>query len=130
VPDDCPRVVVVDDSTDVRVLVAAVLDHDGFHVVADVSTAEEALIAVDIYAPEIVLVDQRLESELGTDLLAQLRRSSDAVLVLLTAHVSESVRSTARECGADAIVDKAETMRLPDRLRELLAAREELAPIA
>lgn len=107
------RVVVIDDSADVRALVAAVLECSGFDVVAEVASAEAGEIAVDVLRPDVIVCDQQLGGELGTDLVANLRPQTDAVILVLTAHTDTMVRAAARRGGADAVVDKADTIRLP-----------------
>lgn len=114
-----PRVVVIDDSADVRALVAAVLECSGFDVVAEVATAEAGEIAVGVLRPDVIVCDQHLGADLGTDLVANLRPQTDAVIVVLTAHADTMVRAAARRGGADAVVDKAHTIRLPGIIAEL-----------
>ena len=85
------RVLVVDDEPEIRAVLRAYLEHDGF-VVAEAGTGAEALrrtLATDGSAPDVVLLDIGLPDLDGLEVLRTIRRSSDVYVVLVTARADE-----------------------------------------
>lgn len=66
------RVLLVDDHAAFRAAAQALLQAEGFDVVADVGTAIEALKAVRRHHPDVVLLDVRLPDEDGITLAGHL----------------------------------------------------------
>ncbi len=105
---------VVDDEPRVREVVTAYLEREGFRVdhVDSVEAARELLTATE---PDLVILDVMLPAESGLDLLADLRRSGDTPVILLTSRSEETDRILGLELGADDYVTK------PFSPRELVA---------
>lgn len=80
------RVLVVDDDPDVTEYFASFLGDNGY-LVASASNAAEAVIAVDTFTPDAVLIDVMMPGRSGLDLLVKLRRHprwSDLPIVMIT----------------------------------------------
>jgi len=95
-----PRVLVVDDDDEVRVLVARSLGADGF----DVDQARDAAAARAVMArtpPDLVVLDVMMPAEDGLELLTQLRLSSDVPVLMLTGRGDEHDRILGLKLGAD-----------------------------
>jgi len=99
------RVLVVDDEPKIRTLVRRYLESDGF-TVREAGTGEEALAAVAAWAPDVVILDVRLPGMDGFAVLAELRRRSEAYVLMLTARAEEVDTLLGLSLGADDYVTK------------------------
>jgi DNA-binding NarL/FixJ family response regulator len=92
----------------------------GFHALAEASSGDEAVAVVGELHPELVLLDVRMP---GMDGIATARRIKadhpSTVVVLISIEDIAGVPSTARTCGAAALVRKQDFG--PALLRELWA---------
>jgi len=101
-------VLVVDDEPEIRAVLRAYLEHDGF-VVAEAGTGAEALrrtLATDGTAPDVVLLDIGLPDLDGLEVLRTIRRSCDVYVVLVTARADEVDTLVGLGAGADDYVAK------------------------
>lgn len=95
-------------------MVANYLRRDGYRV----ETAVDGVTArrqLDEFKPDLVVLDVMLPSLSGFEVLAQIRRTSDLPVILLTARAEEADRVAGLELGADDYVVK------PFSPRELVA---------
>jgi len=99
------RVLVVDDEPKIRTLVRRYLESDGF-TVREAETGEDALAAVAAWAPDVVVLDVRLPGMDGFAVLAELRRRSEAYVLMLTARAEEVDTLLGLSLGADDYVTK------------------------
>ncbi|MGI9586035.1 MAG: response regulator transcription factor [Acidimicrobiia bacterium] len=112
---DAPAtVLVVDDEPMVREVVSAYLDREGF-VTIEAEDGASALEAVESESPDLIVLDVMLPKLDGYSVLAELRKSTDVPVILLTARTEEVDRVLGLELGADDYVVK------PFSPRELLA---------
>ncbi|MCK4412058.1 MAG: sigma-54-dependent Fis family transcriptional regulator [Candidatus Eisenbacteria sp.] len=94
------RILVVDDESLMRGFLEEALRRRG-HVVAAVSSAEEALIQLPEFAPDLALLDVRLGGMDGIDLLARIRERMPACgCVMMTAHGTVATAVQAMKRGA------------------------------
>src|SRR4051794_7883435 len=77
------RVVIVDDQPVFRQAARELLEIRGYAVVAEASCGAEALAAVELLAPDAVLLDVQLGDESGHDVARALGRLDPAPAVLL-----------------------------------------------
>jgi len=116
------RVVLIDDDDQFRELAAGELEYLGF----DVETyfSGQALFDARGAAPEadVIVLDWKLNAELGPDLVAQLRKAGIAEpVVFFTGLPTTTYESAALDCGAVDFVDKARGMPiLAKRLRRIV----------
>ena len=109
-----PRVLVVDDDASIRSTVADHLMTNGF----DVVEAPDGMHGLQRFRsshPDVVLSDLAMPLSDGFTLIEQIRRSSDAPIIVLSVRGGESDKVRALEMGADDFVVK------PFSLAELLA---------
>src|SRR3954447_4516631 len=89
------RVVIADDSPLLREGIASFVRGEGIDVVAEASTADELLAAVDIHEPDLAIVDIRMpptETDEGIQAAHEIRlRHPDMGVVLLSQHVEVGV---------------------------------------
>jgi two-component system KDP operon response regulator KdpE len=86
----------------------------GYEVVTATS-AEQALAAAGLHPPEAIVLDLLLPDGRGTDVARELRRWTDAPIILVSAVGEEAEKIAALDAGADDYVTK------PFAIGELLA---------
>ena len=101
------RVLVVDDEPQIRAVLRAYLETEGF-AVTDAATGADALrLTMDASdPPDLVLLDIGLPDLDGLDVLTTLRRQSDVYVILVTARAEEVDRIVGLSVGADDYVTK------------------------
>jgi two-component system phosphate regulon response regulator PhoB len=110
------RVLVVEDESDIRDLLRYNLTATGYQV-CTAETGAQALEAVDVFRPDVVLLDLMLPDLPGIEICRRIRANSNDVnpaIIILTAKGEEIDRVVGFEVGADDYVVK------PFSLRELL----------
>ncbi|NIM95403.1 MAG: response regulator [Anaerolineales bacterium] len=109
-----PKILVVDDEQSILDLVTAYLENEGY----EYRTAKDGrsgLKVARVYKPDIVVLDIMLPEMDGLELLSQLRRESDAYVIMLTARAEETDKIVGLSVGADDYLTK------PFSPRELVA---------
>ena len=114
------RLLVVDDHEVVRQGLAALLNRrEAFQVVAEAGTVEEALLAVDRFAPDLVIMDVRLPDGSGIEACREIRAEHPGIrVVMLTSYPDEEAVLSAIVAGASGYLLK------QVRARDLVAALE------
>ncbi len=117
------RILVVDDSEDVRPMLVQLLEREpGWHVVGEAANGEEAIERAEQLELDLVLLDMAMPVMDGLTALPHLReRLPRATIVVLTAFPREQVWDDARARGADGCLEKtAVVRRLRAQLLEIL----------
>ena len=109
-----PRILVIDDETQIRRFLRVALTSHGY-VVKDVGTGKEGLDAVVMFSPDLVILDLGLPDIDGLDVVRQLRGWSKVPVIILSVKEQETDKITALDSGADDYVTK------PFAMGELLA---------
>lgn len=110
-----PRILAVDDEENIRDLVKAYLEREGY-AVSLAEDGEGALLMAGEIKPHIVILDLMLPGIDGLDVCRELRqKSDDTYILMLTARAEESDRVLGLTEGADDYLVK------PFRPRELVA---------
>jgi CheY-like chemotaxis protein len=122
---EAKRVVLVDDSDEVRRVTELMLMASGWDVVAAVNSATAGIAAVKSTKPDVVVTDLQMPGVSGFDLIRALRfdpRTSPIPIVLLTA--------TSEVAQADlSVFERVKLLHKPASMSELKAAIQEvLAP--
>ena len=99
------RILVVDDESGIRDLVASYLRNEGFDV-AEAVDGEDALTQFGRHPHDLVVLDLRLPGIGGLDVLREIRRTSHAYVIVLTARAEETDKLIGLELGADDYVTK------------------------
>ncbi len=108
------RILVVDDEPQILRALGTTLRGAGY-AVETAATAEQALTAAAAHPPEAVILDLVLPDGNGIDVCRELRRWSDAPVIVLSAVGEEREKVAALDAGADDYVTK------PFGVDELLA---------
>lgn len=107
-------VLIVDDDPDIRNLVTASLELEGFDAVA-LPDGRECLARFDSIAPDLVVLDVLMPGMSGTELCRELRQRSDVPILFLSGRGEDIDRIIGLELGADDYMSK------PFNPRELVA---------
>jgi two-component system KDP operon response regulator KdpE len=100
-----PVVLVVDDEVQIRRFLRAGLELDGF-VVQEAENGADALRAVTLKPPDLVILDLGLPDMDGADVLDRLRSWSTVPVIVLSVRSNESEKVRLLEGGADDYVVK------------------------
>lgn len=108
------NILVVDDEPQIRRVLRSTLSTHGY-VVTEAKTGEEALELIRKERPDLVLLDVNMPGMGGIDACREIRRGSDAPIIMLTVRNAERDKVAALDAGADDYVVK------PFGIDELLA---------
>ena len=121
------RILVVEDTTDLRNYVAGILRSQGYRVLT-ARNGEEGFQMAELHRPHLILTDLMMPKVSGLDLIRMIRGNADLCgtpIVLLTAKADEDTRLEGVERGADAYLSKPFNDRLViAEVRNLLALKE------
>lgn len=107
-------ILVVDDEPQIRRVLRSTLSTQGYEIV-EAKTGEEALEWMRSEAPDLVLLDMNMPGMGGVAACREIRRASDAPIIMLTVRSAERDKVAALDAGADDYVVK------PFGIEELLA---------
>ena len=113
------RILVVDDEADIRALLVDLLERGGY-AVSTAANGREALRALYVVRPELVVLDVKMPGMDGWQTLERIREVSDVPVLVLTGRAAELETVRGLKAGADDYVTK------PFRRQELLARVEAL----
>ncbi len=108
------KVLIVDDENDIREVIAAYLEKEGFQVVAAADGVQALRVARE-QQPDVIILDIMLPKMNGLEVLSTLRRESDVYVIMLTAKTEEVDKLVGLNMGADDYLTK------PFSPRELVA---------
>ena len=109
------RVLIVDDTPDVRALVRAAVERAGHEVVDEAFDGRHAIALAAAHQPDAVILDGMMPVLSGLDALPELRRLLPDARIVMFSSIPDD-RGLARLSGADAYVNKG------DGLAALIAA--------
>jgi len=114
------RILIVDDSRAMRMIVARTLKKAGFegHTIEEASNGQEALDAIQASPPDLVLTDWNMPEMSGIELVRAVGEQGLSVKIgMVTSQATAEVRQEAKEAGALFLLSKPFT---PDTLRGTL----------
>lgn len=121
------RVLVVDDTADLRTYVSGILRQEGYQVFT-ARNGEEGFQSAQMHRPHLIVTDLMMPKVSGLDMIRMLRLDEElrgTPIILLTAKADEDTRLEGVERGADAYLSKPFTDRLLlAEVRNLLALKE------
>ena len=102
------RLLIVDDHAVVRLGLRTLLsDEPDLDVVAEAGSAEEALKQIEVYHPEVVILDIQLPGRSGIEVCREIRDLfPETKVVVLTSHAGENFLEQAMRAGASGYVLK------------------------
>ena len=121
------RVYIVEDSTIIRRLLASTIEAAGADLVGSSADAQSAIADLAVLRPDLILIDIRLSSGSGFDVLRALQEQklvSSAIKVVLTNHASAEYQNLSLNLGANRFFDKSsETSQVLALINALAAER-------
>jgi DNA-binding NarL/FixJ family response regulator len=116
-------VLIVDDQAPFRSAARSLVDLiDGWRVIGEVGSGQEAITAASATRPDLVLMDINLPGVSGIEATRQIVAADPGIaVVLLSTYAAEDLPEDARSCGAVGYIGKADLT--PRRLLTLLAQR-------
>jgi two-component system, OmpR family, KDP operon response regulator KdpE len=108
------NILVVDDEPQIRRVLRSTLSFRGY-TISEVSSGEEAVDLVGKLKPDLILLDVNLPGISGIETCREIRRTTDAPIIMLTVRSAERDKVIALDAGADDYVTK------PFGIEELLA---------
>jgi two-component system KDP operon response regulator KdpE len=108
------NILVVDDEPQIRRVMRSTLSAQGY-VIVEAKSGEEAIESVRKERPDLVLLDMNMPGIGGIEACREIRRASDAPIIMLTVRNAERDKVAALDAGADDYVVK------PFGIEELLA---------
>jgi two-component system KDP operon response regulator KdpE len=114
------RILIVDDEPNILATVAPLLRSRGYTVLS-ATTGRAALESVDGNTPDLIVLDLGLADLDGIDVCRQIRQTSSAPIIVLSARGAEGDKVAALDAGADDYVTKPfGAEELPARIRAAL----------
>jgi two-component system KDP operon response regulator KdpE len=120
------RILVIDDEPQIRRIMRTTLITAGYEV-DDAKTAEEGLLKVREFRPDLVLLDINLPGMGGLAACRELRADPNVAIIMLTVHNTEAAKVEALDAGADDFVTK--PFSTPELLARMRAALRRI-PVA
>jgi two-component system KDP operon response regulator KdpE len=109
-----PTIIVIEDESQLRRVLRATLEANGFRCV-ETESARQGLLDAETYRPDLLLVDLGLPDRDGIEVIRGVRKWSVVPIIVLSARSQESDKIAALDAGADDYVTK------PFTVGELLA---------
>jgi two-component system, OmpR family, KDP operon response regulator KdpE len=121
---------IIDDEPRIRRVVANALADD-FARVLEAATGKEGVRIVTDEQPSLIVLDLGLPDAAGIDVATQIRQSSDAIILVLSARHADNEKALLLDAGADDYVTKPfSTLELKARVHALLRRANAVRPIA
>ncbi|MEW5852604.1 MAG: response regulator [Myxococcota bacterium] len=123
-----PRVLVVDDVPELRAMVVRALSPDGY-ALAEAGTGQEALSQIQVFAPQLIVLDAMLPEVHGFEICRALKRSPawQHIVVIMVSAIYKGwdyARDIQDVYGADLFLEKPFNVAfLRERVRTMLEAR-------
>jgi two-component system alkaline phosphatase synthesis response regulator PhoP len=99
------KILIVDDEPGIRNLVSAYLRKEGYEIF-EADEGGRAVKAAHAFKPDLIILDIMLPGMNGLEVLAQIRRESQAYVIFLTARTEETDRIIGLSVGGDDYVTK------------------------
>ena len=110
------RVMVVDDTDHVRNMLVDMLELDGFEVVGQAASGEDACAMAEDAAPDVIVMDYKMPGMDGLTAARTIRqtRTSQAI-ILYTAYLDPTIEAQAKEAGVALCIGKVEGLNQLER---------------
>jgi CheY-like chemotaxis protein len=103
------RVMVVDDTLQVRNMLTSMLALDGFEVAGSAGDGREAIATLGAIDPDVVIIDYRMPGMDGLETARHIRASRPAqVMIMYSAFIDPQLQAAAEEAGIAVCLAKVE----------------------
>ncbi len=106
--DSMKHILIVDDDSDIRLLLRSILESYGYRC-DEARNGLEAVRKIEACAFALILLDYSMPVMNGLELIRRITRTSwcsRPQMIMMTAHTDETLRSQALEAGAAAVLSK------------------------
>lgn len=125
VPVDAPTILIVDDYSDTRTLLAALLRRRGYTVI-EAANGKEAILIASRHHPDLILMDLAMPEMDGVEAVRRIRhvpKLATTMIFITSAYVTEEVRADVIAAGcADVFIKPLDTDALLKRIENALCA--------
>ena len=110
------RVMVVDDTDHVRNMLVDMLELDGFDVVGQAASGDEAVGMVDDATPDVIVMDYKMPGMDGLTAARAIReRRTEQPIILYTAYLDPQIEAEAKDAGVALCIGKVEGLNQLER---------------
>lgn len=110
------RVLVVDDTDHVRAMLVDMLELDGFEVVGQASSGQEAIDMAADKDPHVIVMDYKMPEMDGLSAARAIKANApNQPIIIYTAYLDEKLEAEAREAGVSMTVGKVEGLNQLER---------------
>ena len=109
-----PLILVIEDDSQIRRFLRAILTHEGYYLI-EATSAQEGIVQVGLRHPDLIILDLGLPDKDGMEVMRVLREWTSTPIIVLTARSQEKDKVAALDVGADDYLTK------PFGTNELLA---------
>jgi DNA-binding NarL/FixJ family response regulator len=110
------RVLVVDDTDHVRNMLVSMLELDGFEVVGEAASGEQAVRLADEKDPMVVVMDYKMPGMDGLTAASKIREARpNQAIILYTAYLDAELEEKARQAGVAVTIGKVEGLNQLER---------------
>ena len=107
---------VVDDTDHVRNMLVDMLELDGFEVVGQAASGEEAVALVEGAGPDVIVMDYKMPGLDGIETAREIRaHRPDQAIILYTAYLDDTLQKDAAAAGVSLCVGKIEGLTTLER---------------
>ena len=103
------EILVVDDNTDIRVLISSILKDKGF-TIREASNFDEAIIEIDKKLPDLAIIDVKLDKKGdkdGIDILTHIKKSdAELPVIMISGHANVQMAVDSLKLGAFEFMQK------------------------
>lgn len=100
------RILIVDDNKDLQLMLTYILKQEGFSSLKSAGTCQEALLALEDWKPDFIILDVMLPDGDGFSLMEVIRQKSEVPVLFLSAKDEDQDRLTGLGLGADDYLTK------------------------
>ncbi|HEV3473088.1 MAG TPA: response regulator transcription factor [Actinomycetota bacterium] len=110
------RVLVVDDTDHVRNMLVDMLELDGFDVVGQAASGDEAVGMVESAGPDVIVMDYKMPGMDGLTAARAIReRRTGQAIILYTAYLDPQIEAAAKDAGVALCIGKVEGLNQLER---------------